>query len=290
MVDEEKMGFRALSFIRNFKDFVQIVFINIVTTDNNQRVYESDDVVTFYLDQNSLQLPETTILNDFRTKLPNMKMLDIGVGAGRTSSHFAAVSKEYIGIDYSSKMIEACLKKFSSSPKIFFLTADARTMKSFEDESFDFILFSFNGIDYMTHEERLCALLEIKRILKSGGYLCFSTHNLNYESKKCSIQLSRHPRIFASRIIQLLQMRLLNKREAWKLIRGSTRKATHTMVNDGAMDYRLETYYITPIAQLKQLNELGFSNTKMYSLTNGAEFKSPENTIDHWIYYLAQVS
>ena len=47
-------------------------------------------------------------------------------------------------------------KKFQDYPKkISFLTADARTMKDFKNNSFDFVLFSFNGIDYMDHEERI---------------------------------------------------------------------------------------------------------------------------------------
>ena len=70
-------------------------------------------------------------------------------------------------------------------------------MKLFEDSSFDFILFSFNGIDYMNHDERIRTLREIRRILKTGGYFCFSTHNLNFLLKKCSIKLSKHPSVLA---------------------------------------------------------------------------------------------
>jgi ubiquinone/menaquinone biosynthesis C-methylase UbiE len=186
-------------------------------------------------------------------------------------------------------MINACLQKFQDYlPKISFLTADARTMKLFENCSFDFILFSFNGIDYVNHDERIRTLCEIHRILKPGGYVCFSTHNLNFQLEKCSIKLSKHPSVLAFRAFQLLQMRLLNKREAWKVIRNSSKIVQHTMVNDGAMNFRLKTYYITPIEQFKQLSELGFSNTKMYSIVNGKEVKNPNDTIDHWIYYLSQ--
>jgi len=285
------MTFQALSFIKSCKEFLQIITLNIITPKNNQRVYESDDVVTFYSEQSSLQEPEATILNEFRNRLPQMRMLDIGVGAGRTTIHFAVLTKEYLGIDYSNKMINACLEKFQNYPqKISFLTADARTMKLFKDNSFDFVLFSFNGIDYMEHEERLNTMHEIRRIIKAGGYFCFSTHNLNFLLKKCSIQLSKHPTILELRIFQLLQMRLLNKKEAWKAIRNSTRNAKHTMVNDGALEFRLKTYYITPFEQLKQLSELGYSNTKMYSLTNGREIKNPNTSKDHWIYYLSQNS
>jgi ubiquinone/menaquinone biosynthesis C-methylase UbiE len=282
---------QVLSFVTRFKKAVQqIVTQNVISVNNNKRVYESQDVITFYIDQNDLQKPEATILEELRNELPNMKMLDIGVGAGRTTTHFAGIAKEYLGIDYSSNMINACIEKFRNYPgKISFRTADARTMKLFKDNSFDFVLFSFNGIDYMDHEERTKALLEIRRIISKGGYFCFSTHNLNFLLKKCSIQLSKDPAKFASRASQLLQMRLLNTKEAWQTIRNSSINAKHTMVNDGAMDFRLKTYYITPMEQLRQLTELGYANTKMYSLSNGREIKNPDNSVDNWIYYLSQI-
>ena len=38
-------------------------------------------------------------------------MLDIGVGTGRTTMHFAGLVKEYVGVDYSSALIQACPEK-----------------------------------------------------------------------------------------------------------------------------------------------------------------------------------
>ena len=187
-------------------------------------------------------------------------------------------------------MISACLEKFQNSPKISFLISDARTMKLFKDNSVDFVLFSFNGIDYMNHEERTVTQREIRRLLRSGGYFCFSTHNLNFLLKNCSIQLSKHPTILTLRIFRLLRMRLLTKKEAWKTIRNSSKTQQHCMVNDGAHNFRLKTYYITPIEQLTQLGEWGYSDTKMYSLANGREIKNPNNVMDHWIYFLSKTS
>jgi ubiquinone/menaquinone biosynthesis C-methylase UbiE len=276
--------------IKSGKEVVQQVLTqNIITNSNNKRVYESEDVIRFYVEQSDLQKPEATILNELRNKLSKMSMLDIGVGAGRTTTHFAVLAKEYLGIDYSNKMINACLEKFKKYPaKISFLTADARAMKLFRDNTFDFVLFSFNGIDYMDYEERMRTLREIRRVIRAGGYFCFSTHNLSFLLKKCSIQLSKHPVIFVSRVFRLLQMRLLNNREAWKAIRSPSSKQQHCMVNDGAMDFRLKTYYVSPAEQLKQLSKLGYENTKMYSLTSGKEIENPNNSVDNWIYYLSQ--
>jgi ubiquinone/menaquinone biosynthesis C-methylase UbiE len=286
------MKLQLLNFVKSCKEVVQqIVNQNVITAENNKIVYESEDVTRFYAEQNELQKPETAILKELKSKLPEMRMLDIGVGGGRTTTHFAFLTKEYLGIDYSSQMVNACIKKFQGSPKeVSFLTADARTMKSFKNNSFDFVLFSFNGIDYMEHEDRLASLREIRRLIRSGGYFCFSTHNLNFLSNKCSIQLSKHPSILASRTYKLLQMRLLNEKRAWKTIRNYKQNPRHDMVNDGAHNFQLRTYYITPFEQVKQLSELGFSDIKMYSLVDGSEIKNPSKTMDHWVYFLSRAS
>ncbi len=64
---------------------------------SNKDTYEEEDVVRSYSERKELQKPEVTILRDLRDKLKNMKMLDIGVGGGRTTYHFAKVSKGICG-------------------------------------------------------------------------------------------------------------------------------------------------------------------------------------------------
>lgn len=74
----------------------------------NENPWESEDVVREYYVECHLQKPEEAVLNELRAKLQKMKMLDIGVGAGRTTHHFASLAKEYVGVDYSKNMIRAC--------------------------------------------------------------------------------------------------------------------------------------------------------------------------------------
>ncbi len=106
-----------------------------MTDKGAKRVYESEDVVGYYFALGDLWKPESTILNELRERLPDMRILDIGVGTGRTTTHFAFLAKEYIGIDYSNEMIKACVEKFQNFPKkISFLTVDARNMKLFMDK------------------------------------------------------------------------------------------------------------------------------------------------------------
>ena len=260
---------------------------------SNKDVYGSEDIVKGYSRGQGLQKPEETILNELRNKLPNMKMLDIGVGAGRTTKYFAPLTKRYVGVDYSEKMIEICQQKYQGSPKkLSFEVADARALKSFESNYFDLVLFSFNGIDYMNHQDRLTALREISRVTKNGGYFCFSSHNLNIAFKQCTFRLSKNPVKLFMETRRLILMRLLNKK-SWKALRKRVGIQKYMIFNDGAHNFRLKTYYVTPTEQIKQLTELNFSGIKIYGLLDGREIKNDSNLtglMDGWVYYLATTS
>ncbi len=143
--------------------------------DKNQQTYKDPSIVGYYAQLTALQPAEKTILTLLQEHLSTMKMLDLGVGAGRTTKYFAPLVGEYIGVDYSAEMIAACRQKF---PHLVWQVADARNLEQFADNYFDFILFSFNDIDYISHADRFLVLEEISRIGKAGGYFCFSSHNL----------------------------------------------------------------------------------------------------------------
>ena len=125
----------------------------------NKEFYESDEAVLHYSDSSELQAPEASVIEHIGYRLKDMSMLDIGVGAGRTAEHFSPLVRNYIGTDYSENMINACnLKKASYSKDVSFIVCDAVDMGNFGDNLFDFVLFSFNGIDYLSHPDRLKAL------------------------------------------------------------------------------------------------------------------------------------
>jgi ubiquinone/menaquinone biosynthesis C-methylase UbiE len=263
------------------------VFQNILQDRGNKVVYESEDVVKVYASQCELKKPEETILNEIRHQLPNMRMLDIGVGGGRTTIHFAHLAKEYTGIDYSHEMVKICCQRFKEAPKnISFVTVDARNLESFRDSQFDFVLFSFNGIDYVNHEDRMRIFEEIHRVLKKGGYFCFSTHNLNYASTQCSIHLTRHPTRLAKEVTRLILMRLIN-RKVWRTLRKTEKNQLHLNIKTGAHDFRLATYFITPKEQLKQLGYNKFNTVKTYSMYDGEEMEAPTNALDPELYFFA---
>ena len=97
------------------------------TMISNEYTFERERVVRAYEQENELQKPEEVVLTMLKDRLKDMRMLDIGVGAGRTTFHFAPLVKEYIGVDYSHKMIEACKRRFPERADSF-RVCDARSM------------------------------------------------------------------------------------------------------------------------------------------------------------------
>jgi SAM-dependent methyltransferase len=102
-------------------------------------------------------------------------ILDIGVGAGRTVELMALLSDDYTGIDYVAARVANCRRRF---PTRRFEEGDARALR-YADEAFGLTLFSFNGIDTLDHEDRMVALLQMRRVTSIDGLVVFSTLNIN---------------------------------------------------------------------------------------------------------------
>lgn len=240
-------------------------------TDSNHSTYESSYAVRQYADASELQPPEQTILELLRPELGTARMLDLGVGGGRTTIHFAPHAASYAGADYSAAMIDACLERFDDQPYAF-KVADARALP-FEDRAFDFVLFSFNGIDYVSHEDRRRAFAEIRRVLRSGGKFAFSTHNLDNARSLLTVRPSRHPRAM------LRQWKL---RRANPPLREIVSK-NWAVLQDGALHGGLETYYVRREEQLRQLASAGFRDVQVFQSDGNI---AREGATDPWLYYL----
>ena len=255
---------------------------------SNRSTYEASGVVRQYARHRLLQPPERAIRDALGPDLARMRMLDIGVGAGRTTLHFAPAVREYTGVDYAANMIRACHRRFPDAPPtVSFITCDARHMDRFDDASFDFVLFSFNGLDHIDHDGRIQALREIHRVSKPGGFFAFSAHNANSLGRLFSFRwagLAKRPWLFPARLVKWLLLRLLNK--APRQLAGYPCVA----INDGAHGFRLKTHYIHPDEQIKQLTGTGFTGIRIFTL-DGSEVEPQTGTgnlQDFWLYYLCR--
>ncbi|NEP10051.1 MAG: class I SAM-dependent methyltransferase [Symploca sp. SIO2C1] len=260
-----------------------------MSKSRNQTTYTTASIVNYYAALDWLQPAEIAILERLQPQLATMKMLDIGVGGGRTTLYFAPLVKQYVGIDYSPQMIAACQQRFKDSEyPMSFEIGDARDMSQFDDNSFDFILFSYNGIDYVSHEDRLKILAEVQRVGKSGCYFFFSSHNLQALEKGLTWQkqLSINPLRIYTNLVALGLFWLFNP----SLNRQKLADSDYLIVRDDSHLFRLDTYYIRASQQLQDLSQ-DFSQVEIYpwkSQERMLEMDAPVMETELWLYYLCQ--
>ncbi|AFY37679.1 Methyltransferase type 11 [[Leptolyngbya] sp. PCC 7376] len=259
-------------------------------SEKNEATYSAANIVNYYAQLQLLQPAEQTILDRLRDKLPTMNMLDIGIGGGRTTKHFAPLVEFYTGIDYSSGMIEACEKRFQNTSDAMTLQiGDARDMAEFADDSFDFILFSFNGIDYVSHGDRLNILQEINRIGKTGCYVFFSSHNLQAMLKEFDwkSKLSFNPISTYVNLVMCIILFLCNV----SITRQKLAESSYLILKDESHNFSLQTYYIRAEEQTKQL-ETDFTDIEVYSWQTGLQISDKKDLLTHpdlWLYYFCRV-
>ena len=251
---------------------------------NNQEVYNNESTVRDYIDHDYFPEPEKKILEIITGTHQLKKMLDIGVGAGRTTKYFAQHFNEYLGIDFSEKMIEACTKRFSGTSYLF-KKGDATNLSFIEDKFYDFILFSFNGIDCVEIDKRLSALTEAYRVCKDGGWFAFSVHNIYNVDILYSFQTPRNPLKFLKEYKRMKMVIKLNPKKDEVL------KNDMLSIIDGDLDFSTSYVYIKPEIQFKILEEIGFCEILMFD-KNGKnvlidDFINLKNQ-DPWIYFLCK--
>jgi ubiquinone/menaquinone biosynthesis C-methylase UbiE len=93
------------------------------------RIYFDRDRVEWFRTFTELFPGEHEFLRDLGRSRAR-RLLDVGVGAGRTARQFAELSYEYVGTDFSSAMVETCRARF---PQFRFEVGDVRDLSRFAD-------------------------------------------------------------------------------------------------------------------------------------------------------------
>lgn len=102
------------------------------------------------------------------------RVLDVGVGTGRTTAALHARAGRYLGLDYAEHMVERCR---ALHPGVDVAVGDAADLSDMADGEFDVVVFSFNGVDCVSDADRLAFYRECRRVLTRPGTLILSRHN-----------------------------------------------------------------------------------------------------------------
>ena len=250
------------------------------------RAWSSDRVVWDYVSHAGLSPDEVFSIAEAWGSVRG-QVLDIGVGAGRTVPFLSAFAGEYTAIDYAEGMVAACRRKY---PNVTVKHGDAREL-DFAADSFSFVMFSFNGIDYVHPDDRAKVLKEIHRVLKPGGHFAFSSHNLNAmraQSHGFRIRWpakTKNPIRYGVRLVRTAKENLSAFKNYKRLHALEFVRENIAFVNDGAHDFACVTCYIDHRKQEQDLRDAGFEDVSIIG-RDGKPIGS--NPGDEWLSYLVR--
>ena len=252
---------------------------NLLTFDSLAQEYSRIDLLR----------PERELLLLLRDQLNQMDMLDLGVGAGRTSFIFAALTRTYVGIDYAKSMVEMCRNRFGENSRQSFVCLDAADLSSLGDQAFDLILFSFNGIDYVELEQRHKILREVHRLLRKDGYFFFSAHSLDSFPWPIEWPYFHFMRPFRS-LFAFAKKAVWHGRRYWtNRAQNPTdlKKLGWAYLQDGVHNFKLITVYTTREYQIRELRQHGFE-VELRLGVDGRKLSLTETAQDRFIHYLCR--
>lgn len=139
-------------------------------------VYESSDTAVAYDEASAdgwLRDREAAVVDRYFTDRDG-RLLDLGCGTGRTTAPLAERGYDVVGVDVSAEMVARARRRH---PELSFAVGDATDL-DYDDDSFDYVLFSYYGLDCIAPASaRRAAIAEAYRVLAPGGRFAFSSHN-----------------------------------------------------------------------------------------------------------------
>ncbi|MES2737142.1 MAG: class I SAM-dependent methyltransferase [Verrucomicrobiota bacterium] len=248
----------------------------------NHGCYLGKEVAERWARKQYVMAEEKAFLGDFGRDIQGAKILDIGIGGGRSTRFLLPLASEYVGIDYSPDMVDAAAASF---PGTRIEVGDARNLSAFQDGEFDFVMFSFNGIDCLAHEGRMQTLNEVFRVLKPGGLLGFSSHNRQQPvAKPYSLKYlyrSKHPvRMWRFFLLYLEGIR------AWKKSAGSAMACEeYELRHDSGNTFTAPHYYISKPSLVAQVEPLGFDLLAIYDTAGKKVTAEERDETSSWFHY-----
>jgi SAM-dependent methyltransferase len=248
----------------------------------NRAVYFSPGVYRSYLSK-LLTPPETACLLKHQAHIFGRDVLDIGVGAGRTARYLAPLAARYEAVDYSPVMV-AYMK--SAMPEVSVRQLDFRDLGVFGDQSFDFVFATDNVIDALAHDDRLRALREACRVLRPGGILAFSSHNIHHGKAFSGPRLhgSSNPVRFAANCVNYVRGWRNHVRVA--SLRRTT--STYALLNDPGHHFACLHYYVARSEVRSQLQSAGMRLIEAFDANGQIAPEGQDDSENSSLTYVAE--
>ena len=107
-------------------------------------------------------------INEMIAGRTGLDIIDIGAGTGRYSVELSNAGHRAVAVELVNKNVSQIKMK---SDKVVAKQGDALNLKKFKAESFDIALLFGPTYHLFSHEDKLKAILEAKRVLRKGGKL-----------------------------------------------------------------------------------------------------------------------
>jgi SAM-dependent methyltransferase len=220
-----------------------------VSAETSIRVY-SQHTATYATVE--LQPVEHLFLDTIGSRWGTIRMLDLGIGTGRTTYTFAAICAQYVGIDFALEMVRRAQAQFPASDRAEIRVGDARAMPELEAESFDIVLFSFNGIDSIDDVGR-------RQVPWSNPVKAL---RFRLGAVKHWARMQYHNRVYD---------RVAAEARGWGVLRE-------------AHGFTLPLYFITPDEAIRQATTAGFTVDRVLTF-DATTLQPPYRTAGPWLYY-----
>ena len=261
--------------------------MTVETAEHNAISYSED--VDEYAGKTQLDPPELAVLRHLRGRWDSLSVLDLGVGAGRTAHTLAAICGDYVGVDYVAPMIEVARRAIPEDERTSFHVGDARDLSFLGERRFGLVLFSYNGLDAVEHDDRLAILAQMRERTAADGLCVFSSHSLRavpLEAPK--LRRPKWTSLYSiAEAVGDVQRRLRIQRINRSIDIGAARRRGWAQIVDEEPAY--VTYYVDPETQRQQLEAVGLELIEI--LDRGGRRVSPDAArSDVWLHYLCRRS
>jgi SAM-dependent methyltransferase len=252
----------------------------------NRRVYASRGAVRQYASAVGwLDAGERSAVAQAAQRLNGGRVLDIGVGGGRTAPLLRQLGGAYVGVDYTPDLVVVARGRY---PDLDLREMDARRL-DFPDGSFGLVVFSYNGIDSIDLPGRAQVLREVHRVLAPGGAFVFSALNRDGPAFGEPPWIrERHWRGPAGWLRQARRIALA----VWNERRNRALFKDYGDVALGPIsghDFGMVTVFTSLATQTRQLEEAGFAVEAVLDAEAGQQVAAgPDGRGASWFYYIAR--